>query len=148
MVFFHINADTLPPSEAFPYLGRTITYNNRYWVTVYLDLRKARWRWGTIARVLESKGETVRDWGEMYKAVAQSVLLYGRESWVVTGEMLKSLTEFHHWAEQRITGITEKCRSDGEWEKLEVEEAMDATGLHPIRVYKNRRKNTISERLV
>ena len=52
---------------------------------MYLNLRKARWRWVMIARVLEKTGATVRDPGEMYKAVEQSVLLYGRKSWVVTG---------------------------------------------------------------
>ena len=33
----------------------------------------------------------VRAWEMLYKAVVQTVLLYGREIWVVTGEMLKVL---------------------------------------------------------
>ena len=51
-----------------------------------------------IARVLERTGATVRAQGEIYKAVYQSVLLYVRDSWVVTRYMLKVLTEFHHRA--------------------------------------------------
>ena len=51
-----------------------------------------------VARVLERAGSAVRAWGAMHKAVAQSVLLYGSKSWVVTGEMLKVLEWFHHWA--------------------------------------------------
>ena len=43
-------------------------------------------------------GATVRASGEMYKLVAQLVLLYGRESLVVTGDMLKVLEGFHHRA--------------------------------------------------
>ena len=50
-----------------------------------------------LARVLERTGETVRARGAMYKSVAQSVLLYGSKIWVVTGDMLKVLTGFHHW---------------------------------------------------
>ena len=95
-VLFQINADTLPPSEAFPYLGRKIAYNKIDWAAVYLNLRKARRRWGMLLRVLERTGATVREQGAMYKAVEHSVLLYGRESWVVTGEMLKFLVGFHH----------------------------------------------------
>ena len=34
--------------------------------------------------------------GPIHKAVAQSVLLYGSEIGVVTGEMLKVLEGFHH----------------------------------------------------
>ena len=51
-VLFHINAKTIPPSEALPYLGRTITYNKSDWSAVYLNMRKARKRWGMMARVL------------------------------------------------------------------------------------------------
>ena len=67
---FQINAYTLPPSEAFPYLGRTIAYNNINWSAVYLNLRKSKRRWVMIVRVLERTGATVRDRQEMYKVVA------------------------------------------------------------------------------
>ena len=52
----------------------------------------------------------------MYKAVAQSVLFYGSESWVVTGEMLKFLEGFHHRASRRIKGMMATCGAGREWE--------------------------------
>ena len=70
MFSFQMNAETLPPSEAFLYLGRIIVYNNSDWVVVYQNLRKARMRWIMILRVLERTGATVRARGSMYKAVA------------------------------------------------------------------------------
>ena len=91
MVSFQMNAETLPPSEAFLYLGRIIVYNNSDWVVVYQNLRKARMRWIMILRVLERTGATVRAQGSMYKAVAQLVILYSSKIWVVAGEMLKVL---------------------------------------------------------
>ena len=69
-----------------------------------------------VARVLERMGAMVRARGAMYKAVAQLVLLYDREIFVVTGEMLKVLTGFHHQAARRITGMMAKCGAGGEWE--------------------------------
>ena len=42
-----------------------------------------------LARILESTGATLHPRGAMYKAVAQSVLLYSNKIWVVTGDMLK-----------------------------------------------------------
>ena len=48
--------------------------------------------------------------------MAQLVLFYGINIWVVTGEMLKVLEGFHHRAVQRITGMTEKRGAGGEWE--------------------------------
>ena len=85
-----------------------------------------------ILRVLESTGATLRARGAMYKALAQLVLLYGSNSWVVMGEMLKVLTSFHHRLAQRITGMMTKGRTGGEWEYPYVEEAMESAGLHPI----------------
>ena len=67
-----------------------------------------------IVRVIERTGSTLRDWGEMNKTVAQSVLLYGSDSWVVTGYMLKILKEFNHPEAQRIAGMTEKWGSGRE----------------------------------
>ena len=46
----------------------------------------------------------------MYKAVAQSVILYGSKRWVVMEEMFKVLEGFHHRAAQRITVLTKKTR--------------------------------------
>ena len=60
-------------------------------------------------------GAKVRSWGLMYKAVSQLVLLYGSKIWVVMGEMLKVLEGFHHWEEQRITGMIAKLGAGGEW---------------------------------
>ena len=116
MVLFQINAETLPPLEAFPYLGQMSAYNNSNSAAVYLNLRKAWRRWGMVARVLERKGETVQDREEMYKAVAQLVLLYFSKIWVVTGDMLKFLAGFHHWAARRITVMTAKLGAGEEEE--------------------------------
>ena len=85
-----------------------------------------------IARVQEKKIATVRDRGEMYKAVAQLVLIYGRKSWVVTGEMRKALMAFHHWVVRKITGMTAKRGAGGEWDYPEAEKAIDSVRLHPI----------------
>ena len=110
--------------ETLPYLGLTIAYNNSDWAAVYLNLHKAQRRWGMATRVLESTGSTVRNWGTMHKSVVQFVPVYGRERWVVTGEMLRVLTGFHHWAAQWITGMMAKRGAGGEWEYPSVEEEM------------------------
>ena len=107
MVLFQINAETLPSSEAFPYLDRLISYNNSDWLAVYQNLVM-------VAGVLERTGATVQSRGEIYKMMTQLVLLYGSKRWVMTGEMLKVLEGFHHQSTPRITGMTEKLWAGGE----------------------------------
>ena len=41
-------------------------------------------------------GATVQSWVMMYKAVFQTVLIYGSDSWVVMDAILKVLEGFHH----------------------------------------------------
>ena len=77
----------------------------------------------------------MRACGMMYKAVYQSVLLYGSDSWVVTGEMLKFLEGFHHQVARRIT----------EYPPLVA--ALEAAGLHPTMEYIRRRQINIAEKL-
>ena len=72
------------------------------------------------------------------------VLLYGSKSWVVTGDMLKVLTGFHHWVEQRITGMTDKRGAGREWENPSVVKTMESAGLHPFGVYIKRWKIVIA----
>ena len=79
-----INEEALLPSEAFPYLGRMIAYNNIDWMAVYQNLREARRWWGMIVRVLTKTGAMVQDRGMIYKAVSQFAFFYGSESLVVT----------------------------------------------------------------
>ena len=67
-----------------------------------------------IARVLAKTVATVQDRGMMYNAVAQSVILYGSEIWVVKGEMLKILEGLHHRTARWITGMTVTCGAVGE----------------------------------
>ena len=85
-----------------------------------------------IVRVLAKMGATVWEIGIMYKSVAQSVLLYISESWVVTGMMLKVPEGFHHQVDRRIMGMTAACGAVGEREYLPVVAELEAAGLHPI----------------
>ena len=65
--------------------------------------------------MLEKTGATVQARGMMYKAVAQSVLLYGSDIWVTTGDMLKVLEGFHHRVTRQITRMTATYGAGGEW---------------------------------
>ena len=59
--------------------------------------------------------EMLQDRGMLYKLVAQTVLIYGSDSWVGTVLMVKVFGGFHHRASQRIMGMTAWCVEEGEW---------------------------------
>ena len=51
-----------------------------------------------MRKVVTNTGETVRALGVFYKAIIQTVLLYGSNNLVVIGYMLKLIEGFHNWA--------------------------------------------------
>ena len=70
--------EPLEPADAFTYLVHTIAYDNSDWVAVHHNLWKAQQRQEMISNVLTKTGSMVRTRGMFYKAVVQTVLLYGR----------------------------------------------------------------------
>ena len=83
--------------------------------------------------VVTKMGEMVRVQGIFYKAIVKLMILYGRESWVVMGDMLKLLEWFHHRADIRIVGMPAHHMTIRVWEWPSVADSLDTSGLWPIK---------------
>ena len=59
-----------------------------------------------VAKVLTRTGVTLQAQEMLYKAVVNTVLLYGIESWMLTRTMLKVVERIHHWVGRGILGKT------------------------------------------
>ena len=64
-----INLNPLDSDVTFPYLGRTIAYNNSNWSSLYQNLSKAQSRQGMVSGMLVKVGVTMRARALFYKAV-------------------------------------------------------------------------------
>ena len=124
----------------FRYLGRPLSATDNDWPALYWNLRKARQRWAQISRVLAREGASPKVSGMFYKAIVQSVLLYGVETWVISSPMLQALRGFHHRIARCLTGRQGWRLPNGTWDYPPVEEALEAAGLQPIEVYIDRRR--------
>ena len=58
------------------------------------NLHRARATWGRLARILGREGADLKVSRNFYIAVTQQVLLFGVESWVMTGKMEAALDAF------------------------------------------------------
>ena len=94
----------MEPSKAFPYLIRTVSYNNSDWAALYHNLSKTRKWWEMAEKVVRKTEAEVRVQGMLYKEIVQSVLLYGRDIWVVMRAMLKVLEGLYHRTARRVAG--------------------------------------------
>ena len=74
-------------------------------------------------------GAMVRVWGVLYKSIVRSLLLYGENSLVVTWDVLKVLEGFHYHSARRISGMTARRTTSGEWEWPAVDGALETEGV-------------------
>ena len=73
------------------------------------------------------------------------VLIYRRESWIVTEAMIKVVELFHHWRDQRIAEKSSRKFGEEGWEWSSVVEALGKEKMWPMKEYTCRRKATIAE---
>ena len=111
------------------------------------QLKKARRRWHGIERNLKREGANARVMCNFYLVIVQALLLYGSESWAITGRQMKKLESFHKRAVRHMTGS--HIRKEGEnWEYPDHRILLIACGLFPMKTYIERRRSTLKQFLI
>ena len=73
--------------SAFKYPGRVLTAGDDDWLAVVGNLGKARKSWGRLSWILVREGADPNVSGNFYNSVAQVVLLFWAETWVLIQRM-------------------------------------------------------------
>ena len=94
-------------------MGRVLTAGNNNWLAVVVNLEKLRMSWGRLFRVLYREGADPKVLRTFYTAVAQAVILFGAETWVLTPRTEKALDSFQSRVARRITGRKKRQKKDG-----------------------------------
>ena len=102
------------------------------WLAVVGNLGKERKNWGQLSWVLGWEGADPKVSGNFYEAVAQAVLLFGAETWVLTHRMDKALESFQSSVVRRLTGKQPRQRTYGSWDCPPLAEALGEAGLEWI----------------
>jgi hypothetical protein len=99
-----VNGVPIEQVKEFKYLGRIIRQDDNDLSAVEWNLKQARQEWGSIRRLLLKKSASPKTMAKFYKAIVQSVLLYGSESWVLSVHSKRKLESFHRRCARCITG--------------------------------------------
>ena len=86
--------------------------------------------------------------GNFYKAVAQAMLLFRAETWVLTQNTERDLESLQHRVAKRITEKQPRRRTDGIWEYPPLAEAMGEAGFEGISKSSTRRQKTVAQYIV
>ena len=91
-------------------------------------------------------GTTPKVLGIFYMTVAQSILVFGLETQVVTKTMLQFIEVFHRRVAHWISGKTPHYRHmKYEWIYPPINKLLEEVGLLETKRYIGKRKNTVSD---
>ena len=136
--------------DMFKYLGRLLAMDDNDMPAVQANLKKARGVWSRLSRLLRGETTNPRVCGMFYKAVVQSVLLYGSETWVVSGKALRVLEGFHIRSAYRMARehVPRRDPQTSVWTYPESEAVLAECGLETISEYIQRRRQSIAAYIV
>ena len=110
---FYIQGEEIERVREFKYLGRILTDNDDDTKCIDNALAKARRQWNCIGKMLKREGANAEIMGRFYITIVMSVLLYGSESWTITGKNLVKLKSFHNRALRYMTGRHIRKKNEG-----------------------------------
>jgi hypothetical protein len=109
------------------------------------NLARARAKWASMRRFLVRVAADPKTMATFYRTLVLYVLLYGSESWVLTGDLMRQLWSFHRrCCRGRLTGEFIRQDEEGEWICPKSEEVLlKKAGVLTIEEYIQRRRETI-----
>jgi Reverse transcriptase (RNA-dependent DNA polymerase) len=133
---FMVGNDELEAVDSFRYLGRPLVADSSDWLAVTYNIKKARGRWSQVSRVLSKQQINPKAAGFFYKAVVQSVLLFGCETWSLSRQSITALEGFHNQVARKIARQTiHPDPISGNWIYPPAETARATSGLFSIQHY-------------
>ena len=120
-----------------------LTATDDDWPAVARNLHRVRATWGRLARILGREGADPKVSRMFYIAVTQKVLLFGAESWVLTGKMEAALDTFQGRVARRLTGRLPRRGRDRKWQYIPLAGAIKNAGIVRVRTSVLRRQNTV-----
>jgi hypothetical protein len=146
---FTIQDQVLERVDVFKYLGRLLSQDNDNVQVVRAQLCKARSTWARVRNVLQAQNAAPRVSAMFYKAVVQSVLLYGSKTWVLSKTVMAQLEGFHIQAAYKMAKRHVPRRGpDWQWTYPKSEDVLEECGMYTIEEYIVKQRNTIAAYVV
>ncbi len=92
---FHVEGEVLEKVDLIRYLGWILAQDDDDVRAVRQQIKKARAIWARVGQVLTAENMPPKFRAKFYKAVVQSVLLYGSKTWNLMATALAQLEGFH-----------------------------------------------------
>ena len=119
----------------FNYLGRTLYKTDDYWTVERQNIMRARSVWWRLVTLLRQEEKNPRVLGMFYREVAQAILLYDLETWVLLEKMEKKVEGSHTDFLSHITVNQDQRVVDRTWETPGTIVVQEAAGTQLAMTY-------------
>ena len=99
----------------FKYLGRPRDQTDGDWPAIRQNIMHTRTIWGRLGNLSRHKGADQRVTEMFYRVVAQTVLIFGLETWVILAVMERTAEGIHTEFLRHITGKRAQGKEYGMW---------------------------------
>ena len=114
------------------------------WLAVLQNFSKACMVCNRLGKMLLQEGSDPQVSAIFYRAVVQSVLIFGLETWVFPYTMSRKIEGVHVGFLRRITRQRAVQQKDGTWRKVAAEMVLEKAGTQPLGTYIERRQAKLS----
>ncbi len=129
-----VHGDILERVKVFKYLRRLLAQDNDHIQAVHQQICKAKGIWACIGQVLQGGNASPHVADKFYKAVVQSVLLYGSKMWNLTKAVLVRLVGFHILTTYRMVQKHKPYKGlFRKWEYPSTKNVLEECGLHSVK---------------
>ncbi len=141
---FHVGGEVLEKVDLFRYLGQILAQDDDDVQAVRQQIKKACGIWARIRQVLTADNTPPKVSANFYKAVMQSVLLYGSKTWNLMTTILAWLEGFHICAAYRMAEKHKPKKGPNHgWVYPRSSDVLQECGMATILHYINVRRATI-----
>ncbi len=141
---FYFEGEVLEKVESFRYLGRILGQDDDNIRAVRSQIKMPRGIWAQVGQVLQADNTPPKVSAMFYKAVVQSVLLYGSETWNLTQTALARLEGFHIRAAYRMAKEHKSRKGPNHvWVYPATSNVLKECGMNSIAHYIDVRRETI-----
>ena len=142
---FKVHGKVLERVEVFKYLGRLLAQDDDDAQAIRLQIQKARGVWAHVGQVLCTENVTPGVAAKFYKAVVQSMLLYGIKTWNLTKAVLTQMEGFHVRAAYKMAQKHKPCKGlFGKWKYPSMKDVLKKCGLHLVEEYIQTHRTTMA----
>ncbi len=146
---FTVHEDVLEKVQVCRYLGRLLLQDNNDVQAMRSQLCKVRRMRARVGQVLRRENAPPKTSARFYKAIEQSILLYGSKTWVLSKAVMARLEGFHicmvYWmAKEHVPCWGPHCQ----WVYPPSDKTLMECGMHTFQHYINVQRQTIARYVV